>query len=60
MLYREIIAVCSEIYCCILRGIGGKHIVDIVPGGTELELQLRQGVGQAANTHSWAGRKHSQ
>ena len=36
--------------CCILRGPGGERIVDIVPGGTELELQLRRGVGQAAHT----------
>jgi len=26
--------------CCILRGPGGERIVDIVPGGTEFELQL--------------------
>jgi len=26
--------------------------MDIVPGGTELELQLRQGVGQAAHTRN--------
>jgi hypothetical protein len=25
---------------CILRGPGGERIVDVVPGGTELELQL--------------------
>ena len=35
--------------CCILCGPGGERIVDIVPGGTELELQLRWGVGQAAH-----------
>jgi hypothetical protein len=35
---------------CILRGPGGERIVDIVPGGTELELQLRRGVRQAAHT----------
>jgi hypothetical protein len=29
---------------------GGERIVDIVPEGTELELQLRRGVGQAAHT----------
>ena len=33
----------------ILRGPGGERVVDIVPGGTELELQLRWGVGQAAH-----------
>jgi hypothetical protein len=32
----------------MLRGPGGERIVDVVSGGTELELQLRQGVGQAA------------
>jgi hypothetical protein len=31
--------------CCTLRGFGGERIVDVVPGGTELELQLRRGVG---------------
>jgi len=35
--------------CCILRGPGGERILDIVPGGTEPELQLRQGVGKAAH-----------
>ena len=35
--------------CCILRGPGRERIVDIVPGGTELELQLRRGVWQAAH-----------
>jgi hypothetical protein len=35
----------------ILRGPGGERIVDI-PGGTELELQVKTG--------SWAGRTHSQ
>ena len=35
--------------CCILRGPGGEPIMDVVPGGTELELQLRRGVGQAAH-----------
>jgi hypothetical protein len=38
--------------CCILRGPGGERIVDVVPGGTELELQLRREVGQAADTHN--------
>jgi hypothetical protein len=36
--------------CCILRGLGGDRIMAIVPGGTELELQLRRGVGQVAHT----------
>jgi hypothetical protein len=30
----------------------GERIVDIVPGGTELEIQLRRGVGQAAHTRN--------
>jgi len=38
--------------CCILRGPGGESIVDVVPGGTELEPQVKTG--------SWAGRTHSQ
>jgi hypothetical protein len=29
---------------------GGERIVDIVPGGTELERQFRRAVGQAAHT----------
>ena len=41
-----------SMYCCILRGPGGERILDIVPGGTELELQLRRGVGQAAHTRN--------
>jgi hypothetical protein len=32
-----------------LPGPGKERMVDIVPGGTELELQLRRGVGQAAH-----------
>ena len=38
--------------CCILRGPDGECIVDVVPGGTELELQLRRAVGQAAHTRN--------
>jgi len=38
--------------CCILRCPGGERIVDIVPGGTELDFQLRRGVGQAAHTRN--------
>ena len=38
--------------CCIPRGPSGERIVDIVPGGTELELQLRRGVGKAAHTRN--------
>jgi hypothetical protein len=33
----------------MLRCPGEERIVDIVPGGTELELQLRQGAGKAAH-----------
>jgi hypothetical protein len=40
----------EHLVCCILRGPGGERIVDIVQGGTELELQLRRGVGQAAHS----------
>jgi len=35
---------------CILRGPDEERIVDVVPRGTELELQLRRGVGQVAHT----------
>ena len=38
--------------CCVLRGPGEERIVDIVPGGRQLELQVKTG--------SWAGRKHLQ
>jgi len=31
-----------SLWCCTLCGPGGERIVDIVPGGTELELQLRR------------------
>jgi len=37
---------------CILHGPSGQHIMDVVPGGTELELQLRRGVEQAAHTRN--------
>ena len=37
---------------CILRGAGGERIVDFIPGGTELESQVKTG--------SCAGRIHSQ
>jgi hypothetical protein len=36
--------------CCILGGPDGERIIDVVPRGTELELQLRWGVGQASHT----------
>ena len=39
-----------QVQCCILRGPSG--IVDIVPGGMDLELQLRRGIGQAAHTRN--------
>jgi len=41
-----------EIPCCILRGPGRERIGDVVPGGTELEPQVKTG--------SWAGRTRSQ
>jgi len=37
-------------YCCIVHSPSGERIMDIVPGGTEHELQLRWGVGQATHT----------
>jgi len=37
---------------CILRGPGGERIVDIVPRGKELELQVKMG--------SWTGCTHWQ
>jgi len=37
---------------CVLRGSGGERNVDVVPGGTEFELQLRRGVGQGAHTRN--------
>jgi hypothetical protein len=40
------------LWCCILGGPGEEHIMDVVPRGTELELQLRRGVGQAPHTCS--------
>ena len=42
----------DTIHCCILRGPCGERILDIVQGGTELELKLRRGVGQAAHTYN--------
>jgi len=38
--------------CCTLRGPGGLRIVDVVPGGTELQLRLRRGLGQAAHNRN--------
>ena len=40
----------SQLVCCIVPGPGGERIVDVVPGGTELDLRLRRVVGQAAHT----------
>jgi hypothetical protein len=37
--------------CCIRRGTRGERIMDVVPGGTELEPQVKTG--------SWAGCPHS-
>jgi len=39
-------------HCCILHGPSEERIVDVVPRGTELELQLRWGVAQGAHTHN--------
>ena len=41
-----------QLLYCILSGPGGERIVDVVPGGTELELQLKRGVGKAAHTRN--------
>jgi hypothetical protein len=42
----------NDNYCCILHGPGGEGIVNVVPGGMELKLQLRWGVGQAVHTRN--------
>ena len=42
----------NKLCCYILRGPGGERIVDVVPGGTELEPQVKKG--------SWAGCTRSQ
>jgi hypothetical protein len=42
----------TMLICCIWCGPSEKRIMDIVPGGNELKLQLRRGVGQAAHTHN--------
>jgi len=36
----------------MLRGPDGERILDIAPGETDFELQLRRGVGQAAHTRN--------
>lgn len=42
--YKDIIlALPSLLTCCILRGRDGERIVDVVPGGTVLELQVKTG-----------------
>ena len=33
----------QNLRCCILRGPDGERIVDVVPGGTELEPQIKTG-----------------
>jgi hypothetical protein len=40
----------SSPWYCILGSPGGERIMDVVPRGTELELQVRRGVGQASHT----------
>jgi hypothetical protein len=42
-----------------VRGPGGERIVDIVSGETELELQLRRGVGQAAHIRNYPHVKYT-
>ena len=41
----------SSRWCCILGGPGGEHIMDVVPRGTELELQLDGELGRP-HTHA--------
>ena len=41
-----------KLLCCTLHGPGGERIVDVVPGRTELETQVKTG--------SCAGCTHSQ
>jgi len=31
------------LHCCILRGLGGERVVDVVPAGMELEPQVKTG-----------------
>ena len=40
----------TNICCCILHGPGGERIMNVVPGGTQLDLQLRWGIGQGVHT----------
>jgi len=40
-----------EFHCCIHCGPGEEHILDIVPGGTELGTQVKTG-NRAGCTHS--------
>jgi hypothetical protein len=40
----------SSRLCCILGGPCGERIMDVVPRGTEFELLLRRGGGQASHT----------
>jgi hypothetical protein len=47
------------LHCYILGGPGGERIKDVVTKGTELELQLRRGVGQASHTCNKLGRPHT-
>jgi hypothetical protein len=36
--------------CCILGCPGGERIMVVLPRGTELELPLKRGVGEASHT----------
>jgi len=42
----------GKFLCCVLRVPGRERNVSVVPGGMELELQVKMG--------SWAGCTHSQ
>jgi hypothetical protein len=40
---RPQMTILRMVICCIRRGLGGECIVDVVPGGTELETQVKTG-----------------
>jgi len=51
-------AIPTKLCCCILRGPGWEHILDIVPGGTELGTQDKTG-SRAGRTHPQQSPKKS-
>jgi hypothetical protein len=50
MWHSSIANIVATLWCCILRSPNGECILDVVPGGTELELKLRRRVRQATHT----------